>query len=94
MSCSNQLAQLQRLARILKLHFRYHTLQEENNKDADQTAWMHRLVCVFVASMQPSGFLASRPIYEASRVIDITETYVASGYNEGMCIIKSKKIKK
>ena len=50
-SFSNKFAQLQRLARKLKFHngkYRYDTIQRGNNKGAEQTAQMHRLVCAFV----------------------------------------------
>ena len=52
MKDSNQTAQLQRLARILKIN--YYTLQIANNKGADQTARMRRLICSFVVRMQQS----------------------------------------
>ena len=46
---SNQSPQLQRLVRKLKFHlFTYDTFQKENNKGADQTARMRRLVCACV----------------------------------------------
>ena len=36
-----------------------------NNKGADQSAWMRRLVCAFVVrKLLKTGFLASRPIYD------------------------------
>ena len=63
---SNQSPQLQRLARKLKFHlkFTYDTFQKANNKGADQTAWMRRLVCACVVRKLPKiGFLASRPIF-------------------------------
>ena len=64
---SNQSPQLQRLARILKFtrsKFAYGTFQKANNKGADQTARMRRLVCTCVISnTQKTGFLASRPIF-------------------------------
>ena len=42
---------------------RYDTLQNANNKGADQTARMRRLVCACVVRKPPkTGFLASRPI--------------------------------
>ena len=42
---------------------RYVTFQNANNRGADQTAWMRRLVCTFVVRKPPkTGFLASRPI--------------------------------
>ena len=42
--------------------FRYDTFQKANNKDADQTARMRRLVCAFVVRKAPkTGFLATRP---------------------------------
>ena len=28
-------------------NYRYYTIQAANNKGADQTAWMHRLICIF-----------------------------------------------
>ena len=40
------------------------TFQKANNKSADQTARMRRLVCAFVVRKPPkTGFLATRPIY-------------------------------
>ena len=59
---SNQSPQLQRLARKLKFcKSRY----EANNKGADQTARMRRLVCACVVRKPPkTGFLASCPICE------------------------------
>ena len=48
---SNNPAQLQRQAR--KLNFACHfTLQSVNNKDADETALMHRLICAFAIFMK------------------------------------------
>ena len=42
----------------------YGTFQKANNKGADQTARMRRLVCACVVRKPPkTGFLASRPIY-------------------------------
>ena len=41
----------------------YDAFQKANNKGADQTVWMHRLVCACVVPQPPkTGFLASRPI--------------------------------
>ena len=38
--------------------------KKANNKDADQTARMRRLVCAFVVHNPPkTGFLATRPIW-------------------------------
>ena len=51
---SNRAAQLQRLARVLKSwrfgfsQCRYYTILAANNKGADQTARMRRLICAFV----------------------------------------------
>ena len=43
--------------------FTYGTLQKANNKGADQSARMRRLVCVCVVRKPPkTGFLALRPI--------------------------------
>ena len=69
---SNQPAQLQRLARKSKYRLlcsqsRYDTFQKANNKGADQTARMRRLVCAFVVCKPPNtGFLESRPISHCS----------------------------
>ena len=65
---SNQSPQLQRLTRISKFlacsMFRDYTFQKANNKGADQSARMHRLVCAFVVRKLPkTGFLSSRPKY-------------------------------
>ena len=56
-SDSNQPVQLQRLAKIMKFALKeidYYTVQKTNNKGADQTSQMRRLVCVFVIHMQQS----------------------------------------
>ena len=46
---SNQSPQLERLARNFDgSKFRYDTFQKVNNKGADQSARMRRLVCTFV----------------------------------------------
>ena len=67
MRISKQSPQLPRLARKLKFacsKFRHDTFKYGNNKGADQTARMRRLVCAFVVCKPPkTGFLASRPIY-------------------------------
>ena len=43
---------------------RFDTLQGANNKGADQSVRMPRLVCAFVVRKPPkTGFLMSRPIY-------------------------------
>ena len=64
---SNQAPQLQRLASELKFRyskFTYGTFQKVNNKGADQTVRMRRLVCACVVCKPPKkGFLATRPIY-------------------------------
>ena len=63
---TNKPAQLQRLARRMKLACSmswYDTLQKAKNIGADQTAQMRRLVCAFVAPKSlKTDFLASRPI--------------------------------
>ena len=42
----------------------YYTFKKANNKGADQTARMRRLVCACVVRKPPkTGFLASRPMY-------------------------------
>ena len=60
--------QLQRLARQLKFicsKSAYGTFIQANNKGADQTARMRRLVCVCVVCNSPkTGFLATRPKYK------------------------------
>ena len=44
--------------------FRDDTFQNPNNKGADQSARMRRLICTFVVCKSPkTGFLASRPTY-------------------------------
>ena len=44
--------------------FTYEPFQKPNNKGADQTAWMRRLVCTCVVRKPPeTGFLTSRPIF-------------------------------
>ena len=58
---SNQPAQLQGLARVLKSFiskYRYYSIQAANNKGADQTVPMCRLICVFVVCiLNKAGFL-------------------------------------
>ena len=55
--CPNKPAQLQRRAGIWKFYIRQayilYFLQNEN-KDADQPALLHRLICAFVVRMQQS----------------------------------------
>ena len=69
MQASNQPAQLQRLARMLKFcvysKFINYTFQRLNNKVADQTRHPRRLVCAFVVEMQ-LRFLPARPITHIS----------------------------
>ena len=46
------------------LFLRYDTFHKANNKDADQSARMPRLVCAFVVRKPPKTvFVATRPIY-------------------------------
>ena len=63
---SNQSPHLQRPARKFNFacwKFRYGTFPISKTEGADQTAWMHRLVCAFVVcKASKTGFLASRPI--------------------------------
>ena len=63
---SNQSPRLQRLARKLKFHLSkltYDTFQKANDKGANQTVQMRRLVCACVVPKPPkTGFLALRPI--------------------------------
>ena len=55
MQDSNQSAKLQRLSRMLKFCvyqvFQLYTFQRVNNKEADQTAKMCRLVFTFIVGM-------------------------------------------
>ena len=57
---SNQFAQLQRLARILKYYVKQVWLlyfsEIEKNKGADQTVRMRKLFCAFVFCMQQNQF--------------------------------------
>ena len=63
---TNKIPQLHRLARKLKFtcsKFTYDTFHKANNKGADQTARMRRLVCACVVRKPPmTVFLATRPI--------------------------------
>ena len=63
---SKQSPKLQRLARKLKCHcteLTYDTFQKANNKGADQSARMQRLVCACVVpNTLKTGFLPLRPI--------------------------------
>ena len=57
----------------------YDTFQKANNKSADQTAWMRRLVCAFVVRKPPkTGFLKSRPIWKLSQTKIIKDTPISS----------------
>ena len=48
--------------------FSYDTFNKANNKGADQTAWMRRLVCACVVRKPPkTGFLALRPTCKSAR---------------------------
>ena len=64
---SNHAPQLQRLAselkfRLLQVFIWY--FQKGNNKGADQTVRMHRLVCACVVpNPRKTGYLAKRPIF-------------------------------
>ena len=63
---SNQSPQLQGLVRKLNacIKFRYDTFKKANNKGADQSARMRRLVCAFVVRKPPkTSFLAQGPKY-------------------------------
>ena len=66
----NKAPQLQRLARRLKfawVKLRYGAFQKANNKEADQTARMCRLVSTFVVCKPPkTGLFATRLIYNLS----------------------------
>ena len=81
---SNQPAQLQRLARNLKFHLiksRSDTFQEANNKGADQSARMRRLVCAFfVGKLWKTGFHASRPIYRWVQLIHLCTLTLSTTY--------------
>ena len=65
-SYQKQPAQPQRLARMVKFRLQQVLIlffPISNNKNTDQTVWMHRLVCAFVVRKPPkTGFLASRQI--------------------------------
>ena len=66
------------------LHFacswsRYGTFQLANNKGADQTARMRRLVCACVVRKPPkSGFLASRPSHNADQATTYRGSYMSA----------------
>ena len=63
---SSTSAPLHRQARKLN----YNTFHAANNKGADKSAWMRRLVCAFVVPQPPkTGFLASRSMYHANVLI-------------------------
>ena len=68
--CTTQPAQLQRLARIVFKDFapskyRYYSVHKVKNKDADQTARMCRLGCIFVIFMQRNWvFSRQMPYYQ------------------------------
>ena len=54
---------------------RYDTFQTANNKGADQTERMLRLVCTFVVGEPPKkGFLVLRPIY--STIYSLKRNYI------------------
>ena len=60
---------------------RYGTFQNANNKGADQTARMRRLVCACVGRKPPkTGFLAARPNYDVT-IIQLITSYHLSCYD-------------
>ena len=64
---SNRSPQLQRLARKLNFtcsKFTYDTFQKRNNKVADQTTWMRRLVCTCVVKKSPKTGLSRGSPYK------------------------------
>ena len=57
-------ARLQRLAIVLKFGFRkykYYTISAANNKDADQTAQMRRMICAFAVRIWQTSFVMTWP---------------------------------
>ena len=66
-SFQTQPAQLQRLTRALKFNgsmFSYNSFQGKNNRGADQTVRVRRLVCALFVRMQTTpGFLTTRLNY-------------------------------
>ena len=66
----NQSPQLQTLARdFICSEITYDAFQKANNKGADQTVQIHRLVCTCVVRKNPkTGFLESRPRYDHSLI--------------------------
>ena len=72
---ANQSPQLQRLGRKSNFAFskcRYDTFHKVNNKGADQSVRMRRLICTFVVhKLLKTGFLAFRPIYANCHVFGV-----------------------
>ena len=62
--------QLQRPARNLK-YCMYHTFQRENNKGADQTASVHRLVCSFFSYTTRSEFQQNEIFAKSERTENV-----------------------
>ena len=61
-------------------YYMYHTFQIANNKGADQTARMRRLVCAFVVRQQKSqGFLRRGP-YD----VEALASWPPPGYAPGL----------
>ena len=66
---TNWLAQLQKLARVLKFrlyNLRYYTIYAVKNKDADQTAWMHKtffLMAWFICSCTTELLLSTNTLH-------------------------------
>ena len=65
--------------------------QKANNKGADQTARMGRLVCACVVRKPPkTGFLASGPIYLAYRYYPYTVTLIFGSHFIFALLVKPK----
>ena len=66
--------------------FTYDTFQKANNKGADQTARMRRLVCAFVVRNPPkTGFLALGPSMPLAFI-----ALIVSIFEKGVILMSSK----
>ena len=70
--------------------FTYETYQKANNKGAEQSARMRRLVCVCVVRKPPkTGFLALRPMYNLNNMVlcYLIETCITCDFpGRGVCV--------
>ena len=92
---SDRPARLHKLARVLKLcieQVAYCTIYEANNKGADQTAQMRRLICTFVVRIwHKTHFRMSWPIYYGKISVHILWATERKGSHKSRGTLVGKK---